>query len=649
MATPPAFSDGRSFYVVKVPQGKTAVIRCQAKGDPVPITTWFSPAQRAIPHRSRFYHERVAMLLDGSLEVYRAQKLDAGNYTCRASNSAGETNMVVGLEVEAPNYGQNNQVGGRGWSPNVVPGIAYNGVSRHSNNNGGISRDGISNGVTGQTGSSNNARSDNSGRIGNNLPRTSIYTANGQNGFSQPGSGIAAQIGSTVVSFGLGRTSDVQNQKQPGINPNGPGIVSSGTHNSETISGISGTFSSALSNLGGASGTAGTNGSHRKTSSTTSTGTVENKQTKHSTTNASVGVVTLKKQALKGQTVLLPCPSIGSPPPGVAWLLPSHAVLPAPYYGGRFVVHRNGSLELRSVRVSDTGTLTCVVRGTRHETKVQVELEVSDSPEEVRSPQSRAVGRPVPESPSLSRSPQSTLRSVSPEKLHSNAFTQTPLKRASPAAPFTLAPLPRFSVPLPEPVIESRTVPLVSITNGETLHLTCSVPQTHGHTQGSLSWTLPSGNVLSLGESGDSGRYNVQEDGTLTVRHTTVFDRGTYTCKSTDYGSSVVSAITVPVIIIAYPPRITMGPSPLTYTRAGVTVELPCLTIATPRATITWETPDLTRLRVMGQTHLYGNRYLRPQGSLVIQNPTSRDSGVYRCTASNVIGTDTKVTYLHVL
>lgn len=635
MATPPAFSDGRSFYVVKVPQGKTAVIRCQAKGDPVPITTWFSPAQRGIPHRSRFYHERVAVLLDGSLEVYRAQKLDAGNYTCRASNSAGETNMVVGLEVEAPHYGLNNQVGGRGWSPNVVPGIAYNGVSRHSNNNGGISRDGISNGVTGQTGSTNNDRSDSSGRIGNNLARTSTYTANGQNQFSQPGSGIAAQIGSTVISLGLGRTNDVRSQNQAGINPNGPGIVSSGTHNSGTISGISGTFSSALSNLGGASGTAGTNGSHRKSSSATSTGTAQNKQTKNST-NATVGVVTLKKQAFKGQTVLLPCPSTGSPPPRVAWLLPSNAVLPAPYYGSRFVVHRNGSLELRSVRVNDTGTLTCVVRGTRDETKIQVELEVSDSPEEVRSPQSRAVGRPVPGSPSLPRTHQSTFRSVSPEKLHSNAFTQTPLKRGSPA------------VPLPEPVIESRTVPLVSITNGETLHLTCSVPQTHGH-QGSLSWTLPSGNVLSLGESGDSGRYSVQQDGTLTVRHTTVFDRGTYTCKSTNYDSSVVSAITVPVIIIAYPPRITMGPSPLTYTRAGVTVELPCLTIATPRATITWETPDLTGLRVVGQTHLYGNRYLRPQGSLVIQNPTSRDSGVYRCTASNVIGTDTKVTYLHVL
>lgn len=634
---------------MKVPQGKTAAIQCQAKGDPIPIIMWFSPAQHAIPHRSRFYHERVAVLLDGSLEVHGAQKLDSGNYTCRASNSAGETNMVVGLEVEAPNY---DQLGGRGRSPNVVPGVTYGGVSRDSNhnNNGQISRDGISNGFTGQAGNSNNGRSDNSYRIRNSLPRLNIYSANngfnptsgsgGQSRSSWPGSGILAKLSST------GRNTDIQNQNLAGINPNGPGMVSSMTHNSETISGVSNTvrtFGSHLSSHGGASATAMTNGYTRKSSS--ATGTIQNKHHIKNYPNSTVGVVTVKKQALKGQTVLLPCPSIGSPPPRLAWLLPSNGVLPAPYYGSRFTVHRNGSLELRSVRVSDTGTLICVVRDTRDETKIRVELEVSESLEEVR-----AGGGRVPEAQSISQSPQSTLRLLSTEKLQSKApITHTPLKTMSSAAPFTPAPPPRSIVPLSEPAVKSRTVPLVSISNGETLHLSCPVPQTHKHTQGSFSWTLPNGNVLSFGKSGDSVRYHVQEDGTLTVRHTTVFDRGTYSCKWTSYDFSLVSVITVPVIIIAYPPRITMGPSRLTYARAGVTVELPCQTIATPQATITWETPDLTRIRVMGQVHLYGNRYLRPQGSLVIQNPTSRDSGVYKCTASNVIGVDTKITYLHVL
>lgn len=649
MATPPTFSDGRSFYIMKVPQGKTAVIRCQAKGDPIPTITWFSPGRRAVPHRSRLYHERVAVLLDGSLEVHQAQKRDTGNYTCRASNSAGETNMVVGLQVETPDYGVRDQVGERGWSPNVVPGVAHNGVSRDNNNNGGISPDGISKGITGQTDSSNNDRSDNGARIRNNLPKASIYTAGsrfnptfrsaGQNRISQSGSGITTQLASSVTSFGFGRNIDVKNN-QAGMSPNGPETIS-GTSNSV------GKISDTLSNHGGVSGTGVANGYYRKTSS--HTGTIQNKPQIKNSTNSLGSVVTVKTQALKGQTVLLPCTSVGFPPPRLAWLLPSNGVLPAPYYGSRFTVHRNGSLELRGVRVSDSGTLTCVVRGTRHETKLQVELEVSEFQEEVRTSQSGARGGTrVLESPGLRQSPQSTSRLLSSEKLHLNLpITQTPIKRGS-SAPFPLAPPPHSTVPLTAPVLKSRTVPLVSITNGETLQLFCPVPQIQGHTQGSRSWTLPNGNVLSVGESGDSGRYHVQEDGTLTVRHTTVFDRGTYTCKSMSY-DSLVSSITVPVIIIAYPPRITTGPSPLTYTRAGVTVDLPCQTIATPRATITWETPDLTQMRVIGQAHLYGNRYLSPQGSLVIQNPTSKDSGVYKCTASNVIGVDTKITYLHVL
>lgn len=192
-----------------------------------------------------------------------------------------------------------------------------------------------------------------------------------------------------------------------------------------------------------------------------------------------------------------------------------------------------------------------------------------------------------------------------------------------------------------------KTAPLVSIINGETLQLPCSAPQSPRYSQGPLTWTLPNGKKLNRGEK--VGQHSVQADGTLTVQQASVFDRGTYSCGFTGYDSSAVFEITVPVIVVAYPPRITSGPAPVTYTRPGVAVELPCLTIATPRATVTWEMPDMTQLSTLGQARLYGNRYLSPQGSLVIQNPSSRDTGFYRCTAKNVIGVDTKATYLHVV
>lgn len=727
MTSPPTFNDDRSYYVVKVRQGETATIRCQAKGDPVPMVSWFSPTQRVIPQilGSRFYLERVVVVSDGTLEVRLAQKLDTGNYTCRANNSAGERSKVVGLEVEVPNHGLSRQVGGRGWSANSGPGSAHSSRSGGGINNAGIIQYGSTNGVTGKLGSSNSSSNDdsvNNGRIRNIVPNTGINTAtsgfnpalrsDGQNGFNRPASGITTQLGSTVISAGLSRNIGIK-PNHIGININGPDILSSRNNvgnnhstvrgesvernsvinnnevnarkasndantsrDSGTISGTSknvGVFSSSVSNNGAATGTLGgdglsrssdigvTNDNSRKSGTSSSAGTTaSNTHTKNST-NTVVGMVTTVKQhAVKGQTVLLPCPSQGSPPPRLIWLLPGNGVLPAPYYGSRLTVHRNGSLELRGVRVNDGGTLVCVVRGERDETRIQVELEVSEPHEEARNPHRGPAGeRPVQESTGLSEAPRSeassqslSSRSVLPERpLSRIPVTQKPLSRGRsfPAEPRPLGPPPRSTVPLLEPAVRTRTAPLVSIINGETLRLPCPASQTHGHTQGSLSWTTPSGKVLSRGESGDSGRYLVQEDGTLIVQQTSVFDRGTYTCRSTSYDSSSVSAVTVPIIVIAYPPRITMGPSPVTYTRPGVAVELPCLTIATPRATVTWETPELMRLRVMGQPRIYGNRYLSPQGSLVIQNPTSRDTGFYRCTANNVIGVDTKATYLHVI
>lgn len=191
-----------------------------------------------------------------------------------------------------------------------------------------------------------------------------------------------------------------------------------------------------------------------------------------------------------------------------------------------------------------------------------------------------------------------------------------------------------------KPEIKNRYNSPISIMNGESLQLHCL--STGDPLR--LTWTLPSGVVL--GRPQRAGRYAVLANGTLAIQQASVYDRGSYVCRAAnEYGSALLS---VPVIVIAYLPRITNGPPPVMYARHGVAVQLNCVATGIPRAEIAWETPDRTRLVVSAQPRLFGNKYLHPQGSLIIQNPTQRDQGFYKCTARNVIGVDTKGTYLHV-
>uniref|UniRef100_A0A3B5KP80 Ig-like domain-containing protein n=1 Tax=Xiphophorus couchianus TaxID=32473 RepID=A0A3B5KP80_9TELE len=320
----------------------------------------------------------------------------------------------------------------------------------------------------------------------------------------------------------------------------------------------------------------------------------------------------------QGETATIPCRTTGDPAPTVTWFSPSFIIIPQNLGSGlssqRVVAISDGTLEVSSAQKIDSGNYTCRASNSAGIRSMVVTLEVETS-NATQSLPTRTV--------SLLQHSQRGLGM--PDRSHS--INSSPSGSVS------------------KPTVSTSTSPLVSTINGETLRLHCPASTTRG----SVSWTMPSGKILSRGDSGDLGRYVVQEDGTLIIKQVSVFDRGSYICRFSSHDSSSVSVTTVPVIVIAYPPRITIGPSPVTYTRGGVAVELPCMAIATPRATVSWETPDLTQLSVMGQPRIYGNLYLSPQGSLVIQNPTHRDTGFYRCIAKNVIGVDSKATYLHVM
>ncbi|OCT91075.1 matrix-remodeling-associated protein 5 [Xenopus laevis] len=376
---------------------------------------------------------------------------------------------------------------------------------------------------------------------------------------------------------------------------------------------------------------------------------------------------TIKQIAMRDSRLMLDCKAEGVPTPRVMWAFPEGVILPAPYYGNRITVHRNGTLDIKVLRKTDSVQLTCIGRNEGGEARLTVHLTVTDPTEKpkfsiehenivVSEGQSVSLncsshGIPVPEriwflpngtevhnSKQLHRlyhRNDGTLLVGSIAVSDAGTYRCRAINIAGFADKFVTLQIGR------KPQMKNNYNNLISIINGETLQLHCS---THGESQPQISWTLPNGVILDGPQT--RGRVSLLWNGTLVVRDTSVYDRGSYICKATtQYGSSTMN---VPVIVIAYPPRITTSPAPVTYVRPGSSVQLNCMSIGIPKPDITWELPDKSVLTAVAQSRLYRNKFLHPHGTLVIQHSSKRDTGYYKCTAKNILGADTKTTYVHV-
>ncbi|NWU45138.1 MXRA5 protein, partial [Hylia prasina] len=379
-------------------------------------------------------------------------------------------------------------------------------------------------------------------------------------------------------------------------------------------------------------------------------------------------VTSVRETAIRDSRKLIDCKAEGIPAPRVLWAFPEGVVLPAPYYGNRITVHRNGTLDIRGVRPTDAVQLVCIGRNEGGEARLLVQLLITDHLEKpsFRDPVSERItaiaGHSINLNCSVQGNPKPSTSWILPNgsevlsgsRLHrfyhkrdgilhisSLSAGDAGTYRCTARNPGGYVERVVFLKVGLRPEISNQYNNLVSIINGETLQLHCITQANH---RAQISWTLPNGMVMDAPQA--VGRFSLMENGSLTVREASVFDRGTYLCKvSTEYGTSVM---TVPVIVIAYPPRITSEPAPVIYARLGNSVKLNCMAIGIPKAEITWELPDKSHLTTGPQSRLYGNKFLHPQGSLVIQQSTQRDAGFYKCTAKNILGSDSKTTYIHI-
>ncbi|KAI9522102.1 Leucine-rich repeat and fibronectin type III domain-containing protein 1-like protein [Dissostichus eleginoides] len=77
-------------------EGQHASLKCKANGDPEPEVHWISPEGRLISNGTR-----TLVFPNGSLEINVTVLKDSGNFTCIASNAAGESTGRVELVVTA--------------------------------------------------------------------------------------------------------------------------------------------------------------------------------------------------------------------------------------------------------------------------------------------------------------------------------------------------------------------------------------------------------------------------------------------------------------------------------------------------------------------------------------------------------------------
>ncbi|ERE87727.1 immunoglobulin superfamily member 10 [Cricetulus griseus] len=377
----------------------------------------------------------------------------------------------------------------------------------------------------------------------------------------------------------------------------------------------------------------------------------------------------LKATAVQHSKKHFDCRADGIPPPQIVWIMPGNIFLTAPYYGSRITVHKNGTLEIRNIRLSDSADFICVARNEGGESVLVVQLEVLEMLRRptFRNPFNEKVIAQVGKSTALNCSvdgnpppeiiwilPDGTQFSNrlqhSPDLIASNGSliifktTRNKTGKYRCAARNIVGYIEKLIILEigQKPVILTHALGLVKSASGESLSLHCV---SDGIPKPSVKWTTPSGHVIDSPHA--NGKYTLHENGTLVIRETTVYDRGNYICKAQN--SVGQAAVSVPVMIVAYPPRIINYPPRSMLRRTGEALQLHCVALGVPKPEITWERPGHLLLSKARERKTLRGELLYPQGTLVIQDLQTSDSGVYKCKAQNLLGIDYATTYVQII
>lgn len=144
---------------------------------------------------------------------------------------------------------------------------------------------------------------------------------------------------------------------------------------------------------------------------------------------------------------------------------------------------------------------------------------------------------------------------------------------------------------------------------------------------------------------GRMDNFEVLSNGTLFIQNASIRDRGQYLCLAeNEYGAD---KLLVTLSVVAYPSRILEPKMRDIKSQAGDTVEMKCRAEGRPTPLITWILANRTQVRAQNTDKERAT--LSSEGTLVINDVSVYDRGLYKCIASNPAGAATATVRLQVV
>uniref|UniRef100_A0A4W4HQU9 Ig-like domain-containing protein n=1 Tax=Electrophorus electricus TaxID=8005 RepID=A0A4W4HQU9_ELEEL len=359
-----------------------------------------------------------------------------------------------------------------------------------------------------------------------------------------------------------------------------------------------------------------------------------------------------------GANIRFDCEAAGEPKPKILWRLPSNDMIAAS--NERYLMHVNGSLDVRDVKLADAGEYVCMARNAAGDESKVYKLDIDGNPPVINGYyQNRTVlkdtaakysrkmidckaeGKPPPKITWIM--PGNIFLSApyfgSRINVHYNGTLEIRNVRPTDTAEFicmaqndggeaVMVVQLEVTSQLMRPIFKNPFNERLLTQLGKTTVLNCSAD---GQPPPNILWTLPNGTQVTS-SSNRGSQYQIGNDGTFVIYNPSKEDTGKYRCAAKNKVGYIEKLI---VLEVGQKPYILTRPRGIIHRMSGESLFLHCLADGSPRPSVFWTIPGghvLSRPRSAGRYQLMDN------GTLVVHQTNPHDRGTYTCRAKNTVG-----------